>query len=204
MVAASKVPMLKPGEFELWRMRIEQYIQTIDYTLWEVIENGATFPKTQVVEGVTTLMPLTSAKDKAQRRLEVMARSTLMMGIPDENCYKEDSKESLKLELLDEELSQENVNQKLLRSLPPESGTTQCCCGQKVFEEYRRKAYCIMAMRTIVLISPKWSATIATRGDILLKKCRAPRNQDNKNKEISRRSVPVETSTSTALFHVID
>ncbi|GKG14065.1 hypothetical protein Tco_0351025, partial [Tanacetum coccineum] len=28
---------------------------------------------------------------------------------------------------------------------------------------------------------------------------RAPRNQDNKNKESSRRSVPVETSTSIAL-----
>ncbi|GJU90853.1 hypothetical protein Tco_1303276 [Tanacetum coccineum] len=52
MVAASKVLMLKPGEFELWRMRIEQYIQMIDYALWEVIENGATLPKTQVVEGI--------------------------------------------------------------------------------------------------------------------------------------------------------
>ncbi|GKC65087.1 ribonuclease H-like domain-containing protein, partial [Tanacetum coccineum] len=31
------------------------------------------------------------------------------------------------------------------------------------------------------------------------RKCRAPRNQDNKNKESSRRSVPIETSTSTAL-----
>ncbi|GJU16661.1 proline-rich receptor-like protein kinase PERK9 [Tanacetum coccineum] len=31
------------------------------------------------------------------------------------------------------------------------------------------------------------------------KECRAPRNQDNKNKESSRRSVHVETSTSTAL-----
>nr|GEU94727.1 hypothetical protein [Tanacetum cinerariifolium] len=29
--------------------------------------------------------------------------------------------------------------------------------------------------------------------------CKAPRNQDNKNKESSRRSVPRETSTSTAL-----
>ncbi|GJR93119.1 hypothetical protein Tco_0265293 [Tanacetum coccineum] len=84
MVAASKVPMLKPGEFELWRMRIEQYIQMIDYALWEVIKNGATLPKTQVVEGVTTLLPITSTKDKAQRRLEVKARITLMMGIPNE------------------------------------------------------------------------------------------------------------------------
>ncbi|GKC19827.1 hypothetical protein Tco_1021977 [Tanacetum coccineum] len=70
MVAASKVPMLKPGEFELWRMRIEQYIQMIDYALWEVIENYATLPKTQVVEGVTIVMPITSAEDKAQRILE--------------------------------------------------------------------------------------------------------------------------------------
>ncbi|GJZ65105.1 hypothetical protein Tco_0621801 [Tanacetum coccineum] len=42
MVAASKVPMLKPGEYEIWRMRIEQYIQMIDYALWEVIENAMT------------------------------------------------------------------------------------------------------------------------------------------------------------------
>ncbi|GKB26538.1 reverse transcriptase domain-containing protein [Tanacetum coccineum] len=31
------------------------------------------------------------------------------------------------------------------------------------------------------------------------RECRTPKNQDNKNKESSRRSVPVETSTSTAL-----
>ncbi|GKE39815.1 putative ribonuclease H-like domain-containing protein, partial [Tanacetum coccineum] len=32
-----------------------------------------------------------------------------------------------------------------------------------------------------------------------VRKCKAPRNQDNKNKKSSRRSVPVETSTSTSL-----
>nr|GEU74477.1 ribonuclease H-like domain-containing protein [Tanacetum cinerariifolium] len=42
----------------------------IDYALWEVIDNGATLPKTQVVEGVTTEMPITMAKEKDQRRLE--------------------------------------------------------------------------------------------------------------------------------------
>nr|GEY54695.1 reverse transcriptase domain-containing protein [Tanacetum cinerariifolium] len=40
MLAASKVSMLKPEEFEIWRMRIDQYIQMIDYSLWDVIENG--------------------------------------------------------------------------------------------------------------------------------------------------------------------
>ncbi|GJY35272.1 hypothetical protein Tco_0420650 [Tanacetum coccineum] len=110
----------------------------IDYALWEVIENGATLPKTQVVEGVTTMMPITSAKDKAQRRLEVKARSTLMMGIPNEHQLKFNSMKDAKLllkvvekrfgfqklvsqlDLLDEKLSQEDVNQKLLRSLSPD------------------------------------------------------------------------------------
>ncbi|GKC15196.1 putative reverse transcriptase domain-containing protein [Tanacetum coccineum] len=88
IVPASKVPMLKPDEFEIWRMRIEKYIQMIDYALWEVIENGATLPKTITVEGVVTVMPITIAEEKAQRRLEVKARSTLMMDIPNEHQLK--------------------------------------------------------------------------------------------------------------------
>ncbi|GKD32241.1 hypothetical protein Tco_1243019 [Tanacetum coccineum] len=88
MVAASKVHMLKPGEYELWRMRMEQYIHMIDYTLWEVIENGNTAPKTTLVEGVEKLIPPTTTEEKAQRRLELKARSTLLMGIPNEHQLK--------------------------------------------------------------------------------------------------------------------
>ncbi|GJR68066.1 hypothetical protein Tco_0014131 [Tanacetum coccineum] len=58
----------------LMKMRIEQYIQMIDYALWEVIENDATLPKTKTVEGVMTEMPITTAEEKAQRRLEGKAR----------------------------------------------------------------------------------------------------------------------------------
>ncbi|GKF33362.1 hypothetical protein Tco_0106562, partial [Tanacetum coccineum] len=65
MVAASKVPKLKPGKYKIWRMRIEQYIQMIDYKLWEVIENGATLPKITTMEGVVIVMPITTAEEKA-------------------------------------------------------------------------------------------------------------------------------------------
>nr|GEW98556.1 hypothetical protein [Tanacetum cinerariifolium] len=84
MVVASKVPMLKPDVYEIWRMSIKQYIQMIDYALWKVIENGETLPITKVIEGVMTEIPIISAEEKAQRRLEVKTRSTLMMGIPNE------------------------------------------------------------------------------------------------------------------------
>ncbi|GKA38090.1 hypothetical protein Tco_0724655 [Tanacetum coccineum] len=114
-------------------MRIEQYIQMIDYALWEFIENGATLPKIAVVEGVEKVIPITSAEDTAQRRLEVKARSTLMIGIPNEHQLKFNSIKDAKLLLkvvekrfvgaLDEKLLQEDVNQKLLRSLSPEWNT---------------------------------------------------------------------------------
>ncbi|GJU23078.1 hypothetical protein Tco_1156420 [Tanacetum coccineum] len=92
IVAAFKVPMLKPGKYEIWRTRIEQYIHMIDYALWEVIELGSS--------GVVTVMPITTAEEKAQRRLEVKDRSTLMMGIPNEHQLKfnsiKDAKKLLK------------------------------------------------------------------------------------------------------------
>ncbi|GJS14681.1 putative ribonuclease H-like domain-containing protein [Tanacetum coccineum] len=57
----------------------------------------------------------------------------------------------------------------------------------------------LMAMRLLVLISLKWECYNYHKRGHFARECRAPRNQDNKNKESSRRSVPVETSTSTAL-----
>ncbi|GJX68971.1 hypothetical protein Tco_0304698 [Tanacetum coccineum] len=129
MMAASKVPMLKPGEYEIWRMRIEQYIQMIDYAQWEVIKNGATLSKTTTMEGVVIVMPITTVEEKPQRRLEMKARSTLMMGIPNEHQLKFNSiKDAKKLleaieKRFDEKLLQEDVNQKLLRSLSPEWNT---------------------------------------------------------------------------------
>ncbi|GKA99628.1 hypothetical protein Tco_0827622 [Tanacetum coccineum] len=72
---------------KLKRSRIP-IIKMIDYALWEVIENGATLPKIVVMEGVEKVMPITSAEDKAQRRLEVKAKSNLMMVIPNEHQLK--------------------------------------------------------------------------------------------------------------------
>ncbi|GKE03212.1 hypothetical protein Tco_1395230 [Tanacetum coccineum] len=69
-------------------MRMEQYIEMVDYALWEVIENGNTALKTTLVEGVEKVIHPTTAEEKAQRRLELKARSTLLMGIPNEHQLK--------------------------------------------------------------------------------------------------------------------
>ncbi|GJY25538.1 hypothetical protein Tco_0400264 [Tanacetum coccineum] len=80
----------------------------IDYAIWEVIENGANLPKIAVVEGVEKVMPITSAEDKTQIRLEVKARSTLMIGIPNEhqlkfNSIKDASKQGRRINDINED-----------------------------------------------------------------------------------------------------
>nr|GEU55087.1 hypothetical protein [Tanacetum cinerariifolium] len=66
MVVASKVPMLKLGKYEILRTRMEQYIQMIYYSLWEVIENGNAPQITKVVKGVETTIALTTDEEKAR------------------------------------------------------------------------------------------------------------------------------------------
>ncbi|GJZ93821.1 ribonuclease H-like domain-containing protein [Tanacetum coccineum] len=130
---------------------------------------------TKFIEGVETIIAPTTAEEKAQRRLELKARSTLLMGIPNEHQLKfnsiKDAKSLLQavekrfggnaatkktqrnllkqqyenftasssevldqtfdrlqklisqLEIHGESISQEDVNQKFLRSLSPEWNT---------------------------------------------------------------------------------
>ncbi|GKG46893.1 hypothetical protein Tco_0504090, partial [Tanacetum coccineum] len=56
-----------------------------------VIENGNAPPITKKIKGVETRITPTTAKEKAQRRLELKARSTLLMGIPNEHQLKYNS-----------------------------------------------------------------------------------------------------------------
>ena len=87
---AAKIPMLKQNEFEMWRLRIEQYFQVQDYALWEIIEDGDSYQPTtttSTVDGkvVTTLqMHPTPAEDRIKKKNDLKARSMLMMTIPND------------------------------------------------------------------------------------------------------------------------
>nr|GEV96890.1 ribonuclease H-like domain-containing protein [Tanacetum cinerariifolium] len=72
--------MLRHGDYEIWRLRIEQYFQVQDYDLWDVIENGNTFKlvahtTTNDAGTLTTLIPgHVTTEEKAQKKNDVMAR----------------------------------------------------------------------------------------------------------------------------------
>ncbi|GKC93026.1 hypothetical protein Tco_1158468 [Tanacetum coccineum] len=139
----ARLPILNPGEYDLWLMRIEQYFLMTDYSLWELILNGNKVLKRTVREFEHEYEP-TSAKEKQDKRNEMKARGTLLMALPNKDQLKfhsyTDAKllmEAIKRETMDqtfdrlqktinqleiqcEVITQEDMNLKLLRSLPSE------------------------------------------------------------------------------------
>ncbi|GJS62965.1 hypothetical protein Tco_0677529 [Tanacetum coccineum] len=126
-------------------MRMEQYLQCIDYNLWEIIENGNAPIVTKTVDGKETVIPPASVEEKAQRRAELKARSTLTdleiillqknqknrLKQQHENfaassteviekTYERLQKLISQLEMHGEVIPQEYINQKFLRSLSQE------------------------------------------------------------------------------------
>nr|GEW50951.1 ribonuclease H-like domain-containing protein [Tanacetum cinerariifolium] len=140
---AAKLPILNPNEFDLWKMRIEQYFLMTDYSLWEVILNGDSLIPTRVIDAVVQPVAPTTVEQRLARKNELKARGTLLMALPDKHQLKfnihKDAKTLMKaiekkfggnketkkklispLEILGESLSQEDINLKFLRSLPTE------------------------------------------------------------------------------------
>nr|GEX39741.1 ribonuclease H-like domain-containing protein [Tanacetum cinerariifolium] len=52
VISAVKLPILNPNEFDLWKIRIEQYFLMTDYSLWDVILNGGSPSPIRVIDGV--------------------------------------------------------------------------------------------------------------------------------------------------------
>ncbi|GJY98708.1 ribonuclease H-like domain-containing protein [Tanacetum coccineum] len=282
MVAASKVPMLKPGEYEIWRMRIEQYIQMIDYALWEDAK--------KLLEAVEKRFGGNAATRKTQRNLlkhqyeNFTASSSEMLDQNFDRLQKLRNKADLDTISMDDlynnlkvyELevkgmsssSSSTQNMTFMSSLNNNTGSTNkavntahgvSTASTQVnaanftnIDNLSDAVICAffasqpnspqLVHKDLQQIHPndveemdlRWKMAMLTmrvrrflknigrkltvngnesigfdkskvkcynchkRGHFA-RECRAPRNQDNKNKESSRRSMPVETSTSTAL-----
>ncbi|GJZ40016.1 hypothetical protein Tco_0586579 [Tanacetum coccineum] len=83
----AKLPILNPGDYDLWLMRIDQYFLLTDYSLWEVIKNGNKVLKRTVGETEHEYEP-TTTEEKQDRRNEMKSRGTLLMTLPNKDQLK--------------------------------------------------------------------------------------------------------------------
>nr|GEX71824.1 ribonuclease H-like domain-containing protein [Tanacetum cinerariifolium] len=104
-MSAAKLPILNPDEFDLWKMRIEQYFLMTDYSLWEVILNGDSPAPTRFIEGGLQPVAPTTVEQSFESLDQIHDRLQKLIS---------------QLEILRVSLSQEDINLKFLRSLPTE------------------------------------------------------------------------------------
>ncbi|GJW82927.1 retrovirus-related pol polyprotein from transposon TNT 1-94 [Tanacetum coccineum] len=203
MMATSKVPMLKP-------------------------ENGNSTPKTKLFEGVETILPPTTIEEKTQKRLEMKARSTLMMSIPNEHQLKFNSIKDAKLllEAIEKRFGGNAATKKtqrnLLKQYQPSSPQLANEDLQQLHPDDLEEIDLRWQMAMLTIRARRFLKNTGRKLTIngnefvgfdkskvecynchkrghFARECRAPRNQDNKNWESTKRSVLVETSNSIAL-----
>nr|GEU33239.1 retrovirus-related Pol polyprotein from transposon TNT 1-94 [Tanacetum cinerariifolium] len=120
-----KLHILKKGEYDIWAMKIERYLEHTDYPIWEVIqkENGLVQVSTYTLGQIRVLPPKT-AEEILAREKERKARTTSLMPIPGDYLAKfykmTDAKEMFQsllsqLEIHGAGVSTEGANQKFLR-----------------------------------------------------------------------------------------
>nr|GEV96945.1 hypothetical protein [Tanacetum cinerariifolium] len=233
MVVASKVLMLKPGEFEIWRMRIEQYIQMIDYALWKVTENGLEILKENLSQEDINQKLLRSLSPEWNTHvvmwrykvdLDTMSMDDLYNNLkvyePEVKGMSSSSSKTQNMACM----SSSNNNTNSTNRAVDNAQAVNTAHGVSTASTQVNAAYStnIDNLSDVVICSffssqpnspqlvhedlkqihlgdmeemdLRWQMAMLT-----MRARRALRNQDNKHKESSRRSVPMETSTLTTL-----
>nr|GEU33501.1 ribonuclease H-like domain-containing protein [Tanacetum cinerariifolium] len=133
--AVAKFPLLKQGDYEMWKLRIEKYFQVQDYALWDVIENGNFFkpvPRTTTnAYGTSTSTILAIQARFGDNDATKKTQKTLLKQMYENfNAPSTESLDSIfnmlqkivsQLAILGENIFQEDLNMKLLRSLPADT-----------------------------------------------------------------------------------
>ncbi|GJY33851.1 hypothetical protein Tco_0418320 [Tanacetum coccineum] len=87
-ITTMKIPIIKKGEYDIWSMRMRQYICYTDHNLWDVIVNGD-LEEEVAPSGDQSAPPAPkTAKQLAAKRNQERVKSILLLAIPDEYVLK--------------------------------------------------------------------------------------------------------------------
>ncbi|GJT67015.1 ribonuclease H-like domain-containing protein [Tanacetum coccineum] len=141
-ITAMKIPIIKKGEYDIWSMRMRQYICHTDHNLWDIIVDGDLQEEAAPAGEQSGPPAPKTAKQLTTKRNQERVKSILLLAIPDEyllkfhnvpdakslwaaikssldKAYDRFQKLISQLEVHAAPVSKEDINQKFLRSLPP-------------------------------------------------------------------------------------
>ncbi|GJY52955.1 ribonuclease H-like domain-containing protein [Tanacetum coccineum] len=123
-ITTMKIPIIKKGEYDIWSMRMRQYICHTDHNLWDIIVNGdlqeEPAPTGDQTGPSAPHAPKTAKQLIMFKMLNLSGRQS-NQGAPNESldkAYDRFQKLISQLEVYAAPVSKEDINQKFLRSLP--------------------------------------------------------------------------------------
>nr|GEZ56458.1 hypothetical protein [Tanacetum cinerariifolium] len=206
VMSAAKLPILNTNEFDLWKMRIEQYFLMTDYSLWEVILNGDAPLPNRVIEGVVQPLAPTTAEQRLARKNELKARGTLLMAFPDKHQLKFYTHKDAKTFM--EAIKKRFGRNKETKKIDADDFEEMDLIWQMAMLTMRARRF---LQRTVRNLGANGTTSIGFdmskvmcynchRRGHFARECRSPKDtRRNVPVETQRRNVPVETSTSDAL-----
>ncbi|GJW24816.1 ribonuclease H-like domain-containing protein [Tanacetum coccineum] len=111
-ITAMNIPIIKKGEYDIWSMRMRQYICHTYHNLWDIIVDGDLQEKVAPAGEQSSPPAPKIAKQLTAKRNQERVKSILLLAIPDEYLLKFHNVHAAPV-------SKEDINQKFLRSLPP-------------------------------------------------------------------------------------
>ncbi|GKE22160.1 hypothetical protein Tco_1433672, partial [Tanacetum coccineum] len=135
-VTTLRIPTIKKGEYDLWSMKMRQYIAITDHILWDIITNGDQTTTNLASSHLLSFHDVVNAKSlwtaikarfrgndaskKMQKNLLKQQYETFTIGSREEldSAYERFQHILSMLELYDAKVSLEDADLKFLRSLP--------------------------------------------------------------------------------------
>ncbi|GKA92877.1 hypothetical protein Tco_0814802, partial [Tanacetum coccineum] len=186
-------------DYDLWSMRMEQYLTHTDYALWEVIVNGdapASVAITTPIEvswnqGCKDLMGSNQDQEDANLKQQYENFTTSSQEGLDK-VYDRFQKLISQLEIHGEVISQEDTNLKLLRNNTSSTNEAVNTANDVFAASLQGQASSVTYADDVMFSFFANQSNSLQRGHFA-RECRAPRNQGNRNGENTRRVVQVET-----------
>nr|GEX91421.1 hypothetical protein [Tanacetum cinerariifolium] len=232
MVVVAKLPILNPNEFDLWKIRIEQYFLMINYSLWKVILNGDSSSPTRIVDGVVQIIAPTTTEQRLAKKNELKDRGTLLMrnkaGLEEKSLddlfnnlkiYEAEVKGSSNSShntqniafLSSNNIDNTNESETTAPSITAASSKATVSTLLNVDSLSDAVIYSFFSSQSnspqldnedLKQINPSDLEEMDLKRGHFTRECRSPK--DNRNKDTPRRNVPVEVSTLNALVSQCD